>query len=487
MGPEHSDQRFLHDNQIPFGQRTIHHGVPFISSHMSPAVGDTDQPYQQRPWNFSSFQFGGDGLVSLTGLPVEIQVPAIHPHAPLGQYPPYLLQDRCHPDDHEHHEPLPLHASTFMLEESGDRLLTTLLNTRSPRRDQHIPTTRHTEYSPPEFSQPHRLMGSPLFRAHSTCIHPNTSFMSDATGPDSFVLPSSALNTSASFESVPHTSGLLSFDSSAFSQAWQYHQPQQLTDMTHLLSHASTSHREQNISLSSRARFREGEVINEQPEIFSSRQWANDYVGATDSTKRPKKSSKKKPAGMPRRPLSAFNLFFSDERVRILESLDADATTDAAGLEHARGNTETKGGVQRQKGGHDLPEAMLRPVVLSYADKRPHRKSHGKIGFRELAKLVGQRWKQLTPKRQKYYQDLAQKDLLRHKQAMEMYNKMEADKQKAKEEDEQVKGNSPHNQDEQAEGVKDADDADNESSESATSNPRHSTSNDHDGEESIEK
>jgi hypothetical protein len=145
-----------------------------------------------------------------------------------------------------------------------------------------------------------------------------------------------------------------------------------------------------------------------------------DKVNGDEREKSPKrKKPRKKPTGMPRRPLSAYNIFFSAERVRILESLDPDTIAAAPIPDYA---SKVKG----RPDSPELPEAMVRPLVLSDADKRPHRKLHGKIGFRELAKLVGQRWKQLTPERKKYYQDLAKQDLFRHKRAMEEYYKKEA-------------------------------------------------------------
>eukprot|EP00816_Leptocylindrus_hargravesii_P010926 CAMPEP_0196815416 /NCGR_PEP_ID=MMETSP1362-20130617/49637_1 /TAXON_ID=163516 /ORGANISM="Leptocylindrus danicus, Strain CCMP1856" /LENGTH=191 /DNA_ID=CAMNT_0042192361 /DNA_START=61 /DNA_END=636 /DNA_ORIENTATION=- len=84
-------------------------------------------------------------------------------------------------------------------------------------------------------------------------------------------------------------------------------------------------------------------------------------------------SNGRQPSGKPKRPLSAYNLFFRHERAKIV-------------------------GI---------------PVGSSPANngkKRRHVTSHGKIGFSELGRLIGKRWKQLDPVELQYFETLAAKE-----------------------------------------------------------------------------
>jgi len=168
------------------------------------------------------------------------------------------------------------------------------------------------------------------------------------------------------------------------------------------------------------------------------------------SDKRPRKT--KKPSDMPRRALSAYNIFFSEQRQIILKEIDAKekkekddkndedgggtlpAVSSSASLQSSSSKTAGDKKAGEQSSSTDPKEAAAsseRPNVLNRTFfpkrvKRPHRKVHGKIGLVALARTVSKRWKELPDDKRKYYQDLAAEDKKRHKEAMAEYKERKA-------------------------------------------------------------
>jgi hypothetical protein len=96
---------------------------------------------------------------------------------------------------------------------------------------------------------------------------------------------------------------------------------------------------------------------------------------------------KKKPKGMPKRPLSAYNLYFQSERA----------------------------------------------AVQARAEKEDDSK---KLGFEGLGKVIGKQWRELSDEDRKKYEKLAEKDSVRYRNEMEIYKQ---EKSRKIAEDEQEK------------------------------------------------
>ena len=143
-----------------------------------------------------------------------------------------------------------------------------------------------------------------------------------------------------------------------------------------------------------------------------------------------------RPADAPRRPLSAYNFFFIDERERLLKAMKKRDEKKAADRDAADKDDDEK------KDGEKQEEDPLKDVDLDDSDfvsstydelmtlrlnnkekPRPHRKTHGKIGFQTLAKLIATRWKALAEGRREHYKSLAAIDMDRYKERTQEYQK----------------------------------------------------------------
>jgi hypothetical protein len=149
-----------------------------------------------------------------------------------------------------------------------------------------------------------------------------------------------------------------------------------------------------------------------------------DSESGEPKTKRRKKaagSGKQKPSDMPRRALSAYNIFFSEQRQLILK----DIVAKEAGSE---GEEESTASGEQQDSTTLATEepSVLNRTFFPTRQKRAHRKVHGKIGLVVLARTVSKRWSELSADKRKYYQDLADQDKMRHKAAMAVYQERKA-------------------------------------------------------------
>lgn len=144
-----------------------------------------------------------------------------------------------------------------------------------------------------------------------------------------------------------------------------------------------------------------------------------------DATAKAKKAPKKKVKGKPKRPLSAYNLFFKEERERILKSIPGSdqkqmtrGSTDGKGERKCEDNVDSKDDNCHENRG-DAKD-------FDQKDKNGKKIPHGKIGFENLAKLIGKRWQDLEPEKVAKYKKLADKDMRRYKEEMEIFLTREA-------------------------------------------------------------
>ena len=114
------------------------------------------------------------------------------------------------------------------------------------------------------------------------------------------------------------------------------------------------------------------------------------------------KKSWKKPTDKPKRPLSAYNLFFQHERQKIITN-----------------NPEIT-----------LAETLHKISSTPKPKKRRHRKSHGMIGFADLARTIAEKWKALESSDKTIYESKAGEEKAKYKKLLEKWSKAREEKAK---------------------------------------------------------
>jgi hypothetical protein len=109
-----------------------------------------------------------------------------------------------------------------------------------------------------------------------------------------------------------------------------------------------------------------------------------------------KKRTWKKPKDKPKRPLSAYNLFFQHERKNIIAVLPKDKSLENDGL------------TEEQR-------------------RRKHRKTHGKIGFADLARNIALKWKTIDKSAKSIFEARANIDRVRYKKEVDAWKKTQTD------------------------------------------------------------
>ena len=128
--------------------------------------------------------------------------------------------------------------------------------------------------------------------------------------------------------------------------------------------------------------------------------------------RRPPAQPWRKPKDMPKRYLSAYNLFYKDERERMIK---AGLNSETPLSEEGDGKSQPLGDTQ-EKQVTPKPELPDPDAPKSNA-ARKHARSSG-IGFANLTRLVAAKWKDLDPALKAPYEEVAAKDKGRYQKQM---------------------------------------------------------------------
>mmetsp|Transcript_17048 Transcript_17048/g.28946 ORF Transcript_17048/g.28946 Transcript_17048/m.28946 type:complete len:346 (-) Transcript_17048:102-1139(-) len=112
-----------------------------------------------------------------------------------------------------------------------------------------------------------------------------------------------------------------------------------------------------------------------------------------------KKRTWKKPKDKPKRPLSAYNLFFQHEREKIISSIPDDKST-----------------------------VSVDDNLSEEAKRRRHRKTHGKIGFAALARSIADKWKKIDDSSRSVFEARAEVEKQRYKKELDAWMKLKKER-----------------------------------------------------------
>ena len=127
--------------------------------------------------------------------------------------------------------------------------------------------------------------------------------------------------------------------------------------------------------------------------------------GSDNSKKIKRVAKREKDKDKPKRPLSAYNLFFKDERAKMIAELGIDDSSEGGKNEDGDDNGSTK----KRKADAD-------------SDQPAPKKSKG-VGFAPMAKKIAAKWKTIDETSLEKYKEMAANDMERYRKEMDAYRK----------------------------------------------------------------